>query len=56
MLNPQTAIGDDIITLMTYVVENPDGMEKAQALVHDAVNLLIENLTTSAGTSMDKIM
>ena len=55
MLNPQTAIGDDIITRMTYVVENPDGMEKAQALVHDAVNLLIENLTTSAGTSMDKI-
>jgi uncharacterized 2Fe-2S/4Fe-4S cluster protein (DUF4445 family) len=55
MLNPQTSIGEDIITRMNYVVDNPDGMKHAQGLVHEAISKLIENLTTTAQTNIDKI-
>lgn len=55
MLNPQTVIGEDIITRITFTVQQANGMDIAQKYVHDALNQLIDKLTLNAKTSPEKI-
>ncbi|MHA1684665.1 MAG: ASKHA domain-containing protein [Promethearchaeota archaeon] len=49
MLNPQVAIGEDVISRMTYVMQNDHGGEKAQSLVVGAINSILEDTCRKAG-------
>jgi uncharacterized 2Fe-2S/4Fe-4S cluster protein (DUF4445 family) len=40
-LNPQTAYGEDVITRITYIKDNEDGLEKLNSLVVEALNDII---------------
>ncbi|MFX1394350.1 MAG: ASKHA domain-containing protein, partial [Promethearchaeota archaeon] len=40
-LNPQTAFGEDVITRITYIKDNKDGLEKLNSLVVEALNDII---------------
>ncbi len=40
-LNPQTAYGEDVITRITYIKDNKDGLEKLNSLVVEALNDII---------------
>ena len=44
-LNPQTQYGGDVLTRITYCMENPTGAVKLQELIVDEINNSIKNLT-----------
>lgn len=50
MLNPQVAIGEDVVSRITYVVRN-DGLSKAQSLVTGALNDIIADSCIKGGIS-----
>src|SRR5271157_855849 len=50
MLNPQVAIGEDVVSRITYVVRN-DGSSKAQSLVTGALNDIIADTCEKGGIS-----
>jgi len=41
-LNPQTAYGEDLITRITHIIKNEDGLQKLQNLVLEALNDIIK--------------
>ncbi|TFG19463.1 MAG: DUF4445 domain-containing protein [Promethearchaeota archaeon] len=41
MLNPQTAYGEDVITRITYIKDNEDGLKKLNSIVIEALNEII---------------
>lgn len=47
MLNPQVAIGEDLVSRITYIKEN-NALEKAQDLVTDAINHIINDVCRKA--------
>ena len=51
MLNPQVAIGEDLISRITYIVKN-DAIHKAKKLVVNAINEIIEDCCTKANISI----
>ena len=40
-LNPQTAYGEDVITRITYIKDNEDGLKKLNSIVVEALNEII---------------
>ncbi|MFX1409697.1 MAG: ASKHA domain-containing protein [Promethearchaeota archaeon] len=50
MLNPQVAIGEDIISRITYIVKN-DAIDKAKELVINAINHILEDCCNKANIS-----
>ena len=40
-LNPQTAYGEDVITRITYIKDNEDGLKKLNSMVVEALNEII---------------
>ena len=43
-LNPQTQFGEDIITRITYIKNNPDGLKKLNSILIEALNeIVVEN-------------
>jgi uncharacterized 2Fe-2S/4Fe-4S cluster protein (DUF4445 family) len=55
MLNPQTSIGEDIITRMDFVSKSEENTLKAQNLIHEAMNTIIEKLSIKADIEMMSI-
>ena len=47
-LNPQTAYGEDVITRITYVKDNEDGLLKLNSAVVDALNDIIKKTCAKA--------
>jgi len=47
-LNPQTAYGEDVITRITYVKDNEDGLLKLSSAVVDALNDIIKKTCAKA--------
>jgi len=48
MMNPQTAVGDDIMTRMTYEAENEDGLAELRDGVMAGINRLLERALRAA--------
>jgi uncharacterized 2Fe-2S/4Fe-4S cluster protein (DUF4445 family) len=48
LLNPQTAYGEDVITRITYIKENEDGLTHLNTAVIDALNIIIDKTCKKA--------
>jgi len=55
-MNPQITFGDDVITRITYVIDNPDGMKKMREAIIDGLNHLIRTVTGDHGLSPADIL
>ena len=48
LLNPQTAYGEDVITRITYIKENKDGLNQLNSAVINALNTIIDKTCKKA--------
>jgi len=55
-MNPQITFGDDVISRITYVIDNPDGMKKMRGAIIDGLNQLIRTVTGDHGLSPTDIL
>jgi uncharacterized 2Fe-2S/4Fe-4S cluster protein (DUF4445 family) len=51
LMNPQVAYGDDVIARITYVNEEPGGLERMRGSILDGLNRLIQEVTDDVGLS-----
>ncbi|MFW9989461.1 MAG: ASKHA domain-containing protein [Candidatus Odinarchaeota archaeon] len=51
ILNPQVAIGEDVVSRITYIVKN-DAIQKAKDLINSAINQIIEECCSKANISV----
>lgn len=54
-LNPQTAYGEDVVTRITFVKENEDGLDKLHASIIEAVNDIISKTCKNAKVNPSQI-
>ncbi|MFX1497525.1 MAG: ASKHA domain-containing protein [Promethearchaeota archaeon] len=54
IVNPQVAIGEDLISRITYIVKN-DALHKAKELIVDAISDIIEDCCTKANISVSSV-
>lgn len=54
-LNPQSSFGDDLITRISFAAQSGGSLEKISGAVILTVNEMIEELSNSAGVSVDNI-
>lgn len=54
-LNPQTAYGEDVVSRITYINNNKDGLLKLNTVVLDALNLIIKETCAEAKISPSQI-
>ena len=55
-MNPQIAIGDDVITRISFCRENSGGLEKLRTSIVECLNALIAEASAEAGIDPDQIM
>ena len=55
-MNPQIAIGDDVITRISFCRENSGGLEKLRTSIVECLNALIAEASTEAGIDPHQIM
>ncbi len=55
-MNPQVAFGDDVITRISFCVENPGGLEKLRSGMVLCLNELVSATATEAGIDSDQIV
>ena len=55
ILNPQIALGDDIISRISYAMNSPDGTKKLQTLVVNGINRLIRTLIKEQNIHLNDI-
>lgn len=53
--NPQNVYGADVISRITYAADNPDGLERLQDKVIEALNQIIEGLVRETGIEQHEI-
>ncbi len=56
MMNPQVGYGEDIVSRMTYVAQQQDGLETLHNTIIGAVNQLARNAARQAGMKASEIM
>lgn len=54
-MNPQMQYGDDVISRISYCMNNENGLDKLHALLLDELNLTLKNLAQSKGLSAGDI-
>ncbi len=55
-MNPQITFGDDVISRISYVMDNPDGMDRMRGVIIDGLNRLIRTVTGNHGLSPADIL
>ncbi|MHB8769950.1 MAG: ASKHA domain-containing protein [Syntrophales bacterium] len=55
-MNPQVAYGEDVIARIAYATEHPEGLESLRGAIIDCLNVLIGNVTKSAGLDPGHIL
>ena len=55
-MNPQIAMGDDVITRISFCQERPDGLETLRSEMVACLNALIAEASAEAGIDPDRIM
>jgi uncharacterized 2Fe-2S/4Fe-4S cluster protein (DUF4445 family) len=55
VMNPQIRFGEDLMSRVSYVMLNPGGDLEMTRVVREALNALIETLTTDAGASPEDV-
>ncbi|WP_018698911.1 ASKHA domain-containing protein [Amorphus coralli] len=54
--NPQVRFGEDLMSRVSYILMNPDAVEKLTEAVRGAVGVLIEKVAAEAGIAADEIV
>lgn len=54
-LNPQTAFGEDVVSRITFIKDNKDGLEKLNSIVIDTLNTIIQKTTSNAKVTPSQI-
>ena len=54
-LNPQTAYGEDLISRITFIKDNKEGLQKLNSVVKDAINDIIDQVCKEAKISASQI-
>ena len=54
-VNPQTAFGADVISRITYCIENTDGLDTLQGVLLGKINEAVYSLCTKNGVNHDQI-
>lgn len=54
-MNPQARVGDDVISRISYVMEDSDGLEALRSSVVDELNGIISALLDGTGISRDRV-
>ena len=56
MMNPQIRFGEDLMSRVSYVMMNPDGIADMITAVREAVNTLARNVTQEAGVTVGDVL
>ncbi|TCV66744.1 uncharacterized 2Fe-2S/4Fe-4S cluster protein (DUF4445 family) [Neorhizobium sp. R1-B] len=54
--NPQIRFGEDLMSRVSYIMMNPDGLDAMTAAVRDALNGLIDKVCADGGVSREDIL
>ncbi len=54
-MNPQIGYGEDVLARISYAASEPDGREKLQAAIIEAVNALTADMTEKAGFAAEDV-
>ena len=54
-LNPQATYGEDVVSRIAYANEAPDNADELRTLLEQALDLLVQELSTSAGVEREQI-
>jgi uncharacterized 2Fe-2S/4Fe-4S cluster protein (DUF4445 family) len=54
--NPQIRFGEDLMSRVSYIMMNPDGLEAMTAAVREALNGLIDKVCAEGGVSREDIL
>ena len=54
-LNPQTAYGEDVISRITYIKDNPTGLAKLSSILVESLNSIIKETCTKANVPSSQI-
>jgi len=54
-LNPQTQFGEDVITRITYIKNNPDGLKKLNSILIEALNVIVVENCNKANVKPSQI-
>ena len=54
-INPQTRVGDDVISRISYVMQEADGLDRLRMSVTDELNQLLKTLCEAAKVSADRV-
>jgi uncharacterized 2Fe-2S/4Fe-4S cluster protein (DUF4445 family) len=55
LMNPQVPFGEDVMSRITYVMDNPDGLERLHQRVISGINSITESLAKQAGVSLSDL-
>jgi len=55
VMNPQVMYGDNVVSRISYCMEDPNGLDKLRSVLLDCMNSLIEELCEEAGIKTDRI-
>ena len=55
MMNPQVAYGEDVMSRITYAMQNPDGLEVLNKKIVDGINQILENVCKEAGIKPEEV-
>lgn len=54
-MNPQARVGDDVISRISYVMEDTDGLEALRSTVVEELNGILDNLLDGTDISRDRV-
>ncbi|MFX0057734.1 MAG: ASKHA domain-containing protein [Candidatus Heimdallarchaeota archaeon] len=54
-LNPQTAFGEDVVSRISYIKDNKDGLQKLNSIVIDKLNNIIDKTASNAKIAPSQI-
>ncbi|MHC1590117.1 MAG: ASKHA domain-containing protein [Candidatus Hecatellaceae archaeon] len=55
LMNPQVPFGEDVMSRITYVMDNSDGLERLHQKVISGINSITESLAKQAGVSLSDL-
>jgi uncharacterized 2Fe-2S/4Fe-4S cluster protein (DUF4445 family) len=56
IMNPQIRFGEDLMSRVSYVMMNPGGDVEMTRVVREAINQLLEDITTQAGVGVEDVL
>ena len=56
LMNPQIRFGEDLMSRVSYVMMNPEGVGEMTGVVRGAINSLVQEVATEAGIEVEHIL